>query len=237
MQVTEEVKDVLRRSDINNKRVILPKNLDRKLYVKVNEVLVNAGGKWTKQLGCHIFQSDPREKLNLAVEEGISTNKKKELQAFYTPAELAARVVELANVSGKWCLEPNGGGGALVKEMLAHGAKQVDIVEIDEEAVNELKKKFKNVEQADFLEWKGRAIYDRIVMNPPFAKNQWIKHIEKAWSHLQNDGILVSIIPNSRPTRLEKFLKDKDFSFEKVEAGTFKESGTMVNTAILIINK
>jgi 16S rRNA G1207 methylase RsmC len=89
----------------------------------------------------------------------------------------------------------------------------------------------------DFLDFKDLEC-QRAVLNPPFTKNQWIKHIEHAWSFLKPGGRLVSVCPDSRTSKkFLDFVKGKKYSIVDVEPGTFKESGTNVNTMILVIDK
>jgi len=109
-KVTGEVLGVLKRATITDNVLILPPGqLARPLYEAVNKALVNAGGRWNKGAKGHVFPSDPRPKLGLMLETGVSVDTKKKLQAFYSPAAVAARVVELAEVSGQNVLEPSAG--------------------------------------------------------------------------------------------------------------------------------
>jgi len=116
-KITEQVRDVLVRSSIDATSVKLPpEHLDRALYVAVDKVLKAAGGKWDRKAGAHLFDRDPREALGLAIETGEATNLKQQFQAFYTPAPLAARMAELADVKpGMLVLEPSAGMGALAE--------------------------------------------------------------------------------------------------------------------------
>jgi len=63
---TPEVMEVLRRSSIEGNEVTLPENLDRKLYLKVNEALESAGGKWDKVTKTHLFTGPMAEALGIA---------------------------------------------------------------------------------------------------------------------------------------------------------------------------
>lgn len=99
IELTREVRDVLVRSTITETSLTLPPGqLERKLYEAVNKVLVAAGGKWNKSAKAHIFQSDPRGLLGLAVELGEITDKKKLLGQYYTPDGLADRMAKLAKL-------------------------------------------------------------------------------------------------------------------------------------------
>jgi 16S rRNA G1207 methylase RsmC len=56
--------------------------------------------------------------------------------------------------------------------------------EIHRERYLELKNIIDNVSQEDFLKFKDMH-FDKIIMNPPFSKNQDIKHILHAYSLLE----------------------------------------------------
>ena len=239
-KITSEVRDVLERSTITGSTLVLPTGqLDRKLYEAVNKVLVNAGGKWKKGTG-HVFPSDPRPKLGLALETGVSKDEKKALQAFYTPPALAARLVALADVSGKTVLEPSCGAGALIVEALVQGAKTVDGIEVDVGTINRaaLSTKEKvSVECEDFLQVKPWVKFDRVVMNPPFTKNQDLKHVAHALKFLKPGGRLVSIMsPNQNRSGFQDLVATRSHKIHEVEAGAFKESGTNIATIILVID-
>lgn len=138
IKLTPEVEDVLRRSKITGNVLVLPAGqLPRPLYEAVNKVIVNCGGKWKKGKG-HVFESDPSAKLGLTLKTGESVDEKKKYQAFYTPPEMAQRIVELAAVEGKHVLEPSAGSGVLVTECLEAGATKVDAIEINPEMIGGL---------------------------------------------------------------------------------------------------
>jgi type I restriction-modification system DNA methylase subunit len=93
-----------------------------------------------------------------------------------------------------------------------------------------------------FLNQAPTPEYDRVVMNPPFAKQADIKHVMHALKFLKPDGKLVSVMSASVDFRDNKLTKEfRDLIAERggrIEAlpdGAFKESGTMVRTVIVEI--
>ena len=66
--LTPEVNNVLRESEIIGYTLTLPKNLERKLYERVNAALESAGGKWSKRMQSHVFAGDPTQALGLGDE-------------------------------------------------------------------------------------------------------------------------------------------------------------------------
>ncbi len=233
--ITPEVLTILKRSRINGLSLHLPEEqLSRDLYLKVAKVIANAGGKWNKSAKAHTFTSDPSELLGLAIKTGKTESKKQKLQQFFTPPELAAHVVAMAEVSGKKVLEPSAGHGALANECIAQGAKSVHCVELDHQNVLVLKERHDRVFETDFLTQVQSADYDRVVMNPPFTKNQDIRHVSHAMGFLKSGGRLVAIMAanTDRP-----FFSMPGINVEPLPEGSFKQSGTGVNTVLVTYNK
>ena len=97
----------------------------------------------------------------------------------------------------------------------------------------------------DFLEYPTeRLAFSRIIANPPFHKNSDIVHIRKMYDCLTTGGILVSICSkhwmisqNKKETEFKEWLREVGAEFTTIEAGAFKESGTMVGGLIIKIRK
>lgn len=255
LTISPEVLNVLQRSTIVDKLLVLPGQLERPLYEAVNKVLLNAGGCWSKKQKGHLFASDPTAILGLTLETGQIDNlvddakaEKKAFQAFYTPADFARHVVELADLrAGHYVLEPSCGEGALVRAILECGADWAGLtaVELNPKAIAVTRDLIAacddevNLIEGDFLQTPLRkGEFDRIVMNPPFSGNQDLTHVARALTLLAPGGILVAIMsPNTARTAFTDLIFGHDFEIEEVPAGTFKESGTNIATIILIIRK
>lgn len=239
--LTSEVKDILSRATVNGNVVVLPPSqLERGLYTAVDKALKNAGGKWTKGVG-HVFTSNAAPKLAAMLGTGVSVDEKKRDQAFFTPPDLAKRVAGIAEVGGCSVLEPSAGNGALAIACWLAGASAVDCVDRNSENEAHLTScGFGDVFVTDFLSVLPADLdkepYERIVMNPPFTKNQDIAHVRHALKWLKPNGILVAIMLNNQ-TR--KGFVDLNIEYEpeieELERGAFKESGTDIPTLILKI--
>lgn len=72
-------------------------------------------------------------------------------------------------------------------------------------------------------------------MNPPFVNGEDIKHVEHALTMLKDGGRLVAICANG-PRQREQLMPQADQWIDLPE-GSFKDSGTNVNAAILVIDK
>lgn len=266
--VEPEVLEVLKECEITEDSVKLPnRQLDRALYVKVKKVLEDHSGKWKGgKTQAFIFDRDPTEALAGVMDSGKSESIKKKLQAFFTPENLATRLVQYADLQDfDRILEPSAGEGALAEAILAEIQRKnltndVRLCELDDHHVEILREKFGSkkyqhntieVLEADFLDTNISTFYDvpnksygfnKIVMNPPFTKGQDMKHILHAWSLLEPGGRLVSICSSgvrSGSTKAHKAFQEtfKKATWFEVEAGAFKESGTSIATLILVATK
>jgi predicted RNA methylase len=171
-------------------------------------------------------------------------------QLFPTPAALAARVVEEANIqAGYSVLEPSAGTGALLEAVDAMGlAGYCKAVEISRPLADGLAARFKGwtVNARDFLEMQPDALdtFDRIVMNPPFAGQADIDHVTHAIKFLKEGGRLVAIMGAGVEFRQDKkaagfraLVESLGGVIEALPAGSFEQSGTGVNTVIVTIDK
>lgn len=182
------------------------------------------------------------ETLKAAVNAGIKPVSAPQL--FPTPAALADRMVQLADIRpGMDILEPSAGTGAIVdavRRVPNHGCV-VTAVEVSY-ALAERLATFDclgrdHVHNADFLECNGNlgySYFDRVIMNPPFANGDDIRHIQHAVKFLKPGGRLVAICAGG-PRQAEK-LRPLSTTWEPLPAGTFEESGTGVATVLLTIN-
>src|SRR5580700_484335 len=195
--IQDDVMAVLSNSTITELSVTLPPNqLERGLYERVNKVLTNAGGRWNRWSKSHLFPSDPRMRLGLVLDTGKSTSEKQELQAFFTPREIADEMAALANVRDRAVLEPSAGHGALVEACVRAGARSVKCFDINQAFCDKLTSDgLTGVVCMDFLALKVQnRQYERVVMNPPFTKNQDIKHVSHALKFIVPGGRLVSLM-------------------------------------------
>jgi hypothetical protein len=158
-------------------------------------------------------------------------------QLFPTPPDLADRMVELADIqAGHTILEPSAGTGALLDALRR---KPLDlmggltVVEVNRSLCDGLAAKGYRVHCADFLACNGElGMFDRVIINPPFADARDIKHILHALAKLKPGGRLVALCANG-PRQQEK-LKPLATEWQELPAGTFE--GTGVNASLLVID-
>jgi 16S rRNA G1207 methylase RsmC len=100
-----------------------------------------------------------------------------------------------------------------------------------------------NLWQGDFLDFKPEVPFDFVAMNPPFSRQQDIDHTLHAFGMLAPGGTLVGIVSESamfRSTAKSNRFRDLVTQFgetEKLPADAFKESGTMVQTRMVMLRR
>ena len=157
-------------------------------------------------------------------------------QLFPTPATLAARMVELADIQpGARVLEPSAGTGRILDAIGARQLLALVAVECNHQLAARLATGYQaaDVLTMDFLEYDPGENFDRVLMNPPFINGADIKHIQHAASLLKPGGRLVALCANG-PRQRAQLMPLAEY-WEDLPAGTFKESGTDVRAALLVI--
>ena len=236
MQISNEVANVLSNSKMDGNNLYLPEGqLDRKLYVAVNKVLVAIKGKWNRGAKAHVFNEPPADIVEEILLTGEYVDQKKEYQFFETPDALAKQLIEMADIQdGEAVLEPSAGKGRIAR--LIEGCY---CVELNEENRIYLKTNCFNLVGRDFLEINCN--YDVIVANPPFSKQQDIDHVNKMLDLAKRR--VVSVMSASVTFRDNK--KTVDFreridslggTIELLPEKIFAESGTNVRTCVVVVD-
>jgi len=257
MKIKEDVLNVLSKGTISEDGLLFylsEDKLDRKLYVDTNKVLESLGYKWNRKNKCHINKEDVSEKYYNMIDSGEWLDVKKEFQYFPTPEVIVNKMIDLVSEwkEGMKVLEPSCGSGNIAFN-LPDIKLEIDCIEINAEMANKCQtsypqnSNFYNIMNLDFIDYTNEDFkYDIIIANPPFTKLQSIKHFNKMVELLNNNGELICIVPigdideNSSiklRQKFSKFIKDNNCEVIKLEAGDFKESGTMVLTVIVKYKK
>jgi hypothetical protein len=243
MKIPQSFIDIVNESKIEGNTLLLQTQLDRKGYVDFMKIAELLGLEWNRKMKLHVYngEGDLKENLDEAIEQGEVIDLKKLFQQYYTPELLAKQAVDLADiVEDDNVLEPSAGQGAILKEIL-NFVSYCFYCEIDEKN-REILKMINGAKShgTDFLFCGDDMKFSKIVMNPPFSSSQDVKHILHAYSLLANGGRLVSIASSSIETRQGKLydeLQSLNPEFLQIDQGAFKESGTMVNSIFVILNK
>lgn len=237
--IENEVLAVLSAGRCDGNIYYLPqRQLDRKMYESVNKVLTALGGKWNRSAKGHVFGVECADVLDGAIESGTYA-KPSDMGWFPTPAEIAARVANIADIAdGMLLLEPSAGEGALVAAAMSRGAV-VRCCELDADRAATLRQRHGVLcDCGDFLQVAPEPFYDRVLMNPPFAKRADIHHVNHALKFLKPGGKLVSIMSGGIAFREDRLTTDFRAKCESIEAlpdGAFHESGTDVRTVVVVI--
>lgn len=251
--INQDVLKVLSTVEIEGTNVKITEQLGRKLYLAVNEVLDRIGGKWNRKTKAHVFTEDPTDKLNAVIECGVLEPKVK-TGYFPTPPTLVTRMIELAELDFKhMILEPSAGHGHIADEICSSTGlhpHEIMICEVLPENISILRKKEYIVEELEFfalaVELKSNMMdFDRILMNPPFEAQSDVSHVTTAFSLLANGGVLVAIMSsgvlfreNKKTVTFREDILDRyAVLIENNPEGSFKSSGSMVNTVMIKLVK
>jgi predicted RNA methylase len=244
MQIQDDVLAVLSRAVTQGNALTLTGQLDRKLYERTNKALEAAGGKWDRKAKAHLFPAGAAERVEQMLATGQVEVPKDEFNYFPSPLAVVKRLLQLANIKpGMRVLEPSAGKGAIAYACADAGAV-VDCYELMEANFVALAgdQRLGPVRHMDFLAQAPEASYDRVVMNPPFMKQLDIKHVLHALKFLKPGGLLVSVMASSVTFRDNKLTQDfrdliraRGGDIEALPDGSFKDSGTGVNTVIVTI--
>lgn len=236
--------------DVQGPLVKIVQQLSRPDYTALNKVLEACGGKWCRKTKAHVFPHDPAEVLDTVMLTGEYFDKKRSFDQFDSPPAVVDFVLDRAEISldindPLRVLEPSAGVGFLATEAARRGG-EVHCFEIDPERVAMLNENplIHVASQTDFMLLPPRPVYDRVVMNPPFSKQQDIDHVLHALQFLAIDGILVSVMSagvlfrnNRKTTEFRDKMIDMGGVFERLPDGAFSVSGTMVSSVVLKVRR
>lgn len=243
--IPENILRILSDCTIDGNIVRLPEGqLDRGIYEQVNKCLTDIGGKWDKRKAIkgHLFDDDPTELMENLINSGVTESIKQKLQFFETPPEMAQRMVELAEIKlGDTILEPSAGLAGIAKFL---PRENLLCVEFDHNRDMALTNMGYDSIECDFLGYTPHFLFDRVVMNPPFSKQQDISHVLHAWSMLEDGGIMVSVVSasaffrtNKKSIEFQQWLQQNNADIYDNQDDAFKASGAMVRTKIIKARK
>lgn len=232
----------IKKMSVDGQRINLPVQ-PLKNYTAVKKTLLKAGGAYKKD--GFVFQNDAQSIFDALI-GGKKIDNKQKFQEFYSPKNLVDRMIGIADIdTAHRVAEPSAGHGAIADQILSAGVSPY-CFEIRPESCNALKAKHTNVFCRDWLSTKESefGLFDRILANPPFTKNQDIDHVLHMYRMLAPKGQLISVMSCSwvhGRQKKQKSFKDWLYSapslIQNIPAGTFKDSGTSVAAKLVIIYK
>lgn len=247
MKIPAAVLEVLTRAETDGPRLVLTGTLDRKLYLDTDKALEAAGGKWNRRERAHLFDGDAADAIEPLLLTGEIISAKQLHGYFPTPAPVVQQLLDHARIEpGMRILEPSAGRGAIALAAAAAGAL-VDCVELQAghaEAIRDAHHPDVTVLVADFLTTSPQPVYDRVVMNPPFATAADMAHVLHAFGALRPGGLLVAVMSAAVTFRqttaavaFRVWIDRASGELIPLPEGSFKESGTGVNTVIAVVPK
>jgi len=244
MEIETNVLAALSSARMNGPHLVIEQQLDRHLYVRVNKVLMAAGGRWNSRAKAHVFEGDAAERMEQIILTGSVVVPKDEFEFFETPPAVVDRVCEAADVGGGMrVLEPSAGRGKLVQPF--KGIAFLDAIEKMPANAAHLRSLgwLDDVQETDFMSCDPRPVYDRIVMNPPFSNRQDVKHVLHALRFLKPGGRLVAVMSAGVTFRSDRLttefraeIERRGGTIEALPEGAFKSSGTGVYTVLVTAN-
>jgi predicted RNA methylase len=233
---------------IGNQARIMAGQLDRPLYLEVNAALEALGGKWDKKSKTHLFDGNPLDALDQVVVDGEFSNEVRDFEFFETPPEVTSKLLGVLELKpGDLVLEPSCGDGALIGAVLTKEPKvEVQAYEARDTAAKKTQERFASkgvkVKNGNFLDEKPNPRFKFVVMNPPFGRQADIDHVLHAHGFLKAKGKLVAVMSasvkfrtNRKTVEFRDFVESHGGSIEPLPTGSFKSSGTNVNTCLVMI--
>lgn len=193
---------------------------------------------------------DPEREEAEALQRKISALQFVKIPGYFpTPDPVIDIMLEHARIEeGHRVLEPELGSCAIADRVAALGAT-VKGFEVNYTLAEICQAKGYLLKQADFLTVEDRPFnephdYDRVMMNPPFENLQDCTHVMHAHRFLRSGGRLVAVMgPGWRfhnSTKAEAFrdwMERNGGEVYDLPEGSFKASGTGVNSLIVVIDK
>lgn len=235
---------------LDNKFLVLrPENkLTDSEYNELKPVIESMGGHWREKVHGFTFPIDTSHTK-------AYTEKSEKTQFFPTPKAVAKRLIELSEIDKHsphdhpFILEPSAGQGSLLDALPTHINQREYVVEPDAENAEVLRSKGHLVEETTFENFykshkKQLGTLDYVFMNPPFSESRDALHTMMAFDFLKEGGVLLAVVSensmyyeNDASRKFKHWLLDKHAYIEEIPYGTFKESGTNIDTVIIKVVK
>lgn len=234
--------------------VIKPiEELDNLAYDKMKPHMESMGGHWRERVKGFVFNIQTLERTS-------HSEYVEKIQFFPTPEPVANKMIDVSGVlefnpdNKPFILEPSAGKGALLDALDNYAGnrryRREIVVEPVEENANILRSKGHYVEEMTFEKFYHRNKknkefrFTHVFMNPPFSGGCEATHTMMAYNMLQPNGTLVGIVSENSLyykdqvyLEFQQWLKEVKAEIIPVEHGSFRESGTTVDTVIIKIAK
>lgn len=242
------VEEILKHCTLDNNILKLPNvQFNRKSYAEAKKWIEEAGGKWEGgSTQGFKFDFDAKRVFSI-LNSGKRCNLKQDFQFFATPDDVSDWLVGLAGGISDHdkVLEPSAGTGSLIKAIHRSCPNVVvDCYELMPENKEILSKLGGIHILGDDFTTGEKIKYTKIIANPPFSKNQDIRHVRLMYDLLECGGTLASITSNhwrfavgDEEKSFREWLENVKAKVFPIEKESFKESGTNIETNAIVITK
>ncbi len=244
--ISGETAEILSKGRVIGSVYYLPEiTLERKQYEDVNKALVALGAKWDKKSKGHVFEYGTEEALEKAIQTKEVVDWKKSTDFFYTPEAVVNEMLGLVNQSTMGLfkmMEPSAGQGHIL-DLVRENFPNAEFLVIEQNPMHcgKLREKGYQPINADFMEIVPCEV-DIVLMNPPFTYE--IEHIRHAYDFLSDGGQLITIASgnilsksNRKGKEFLQWFNDVGGYDYRLPQNSFKESGTSVETKMLVLEK
>ena len=146
---------------------------------------------------------------------------------------------------GHKVLEPSAGVGLLAKGILRHNPNiDLDCIELNSGCKNKLREQGFNVIWSNFLDFKPKYLYDRVIGAPTFKDNIDCAHVMKMYGCTKPGGRVISIMSpfwmtgNSElQVKFREWLQDKSYTITMLPDNSYMENGETVPTILINLEK
>lgn len=245
---TWTVEDILKHCTLEDNILKLPKvQFNKKSYTEAKKWVEEAGGRWQGgKVQGFTFPFNANRVFSI-LHDGKRCNLQQEYQYFATPPEVADWLVMLAGGihEHEKVLEPSAGTGSII-DAIHRSCKDVvvDCFELMPENKELLSKKSNIQILGDDFTTYNLGSYDKIIANPPFCKNQDIRHVKRMYDHLNDGGTVAAIMSchwqyakERECIEFREWLKSVGAKHFIIDEGAFKKSGTIIQTSAVVITK
>lgn len=215
-------------------------------YDKMKPVIESMGGHWRERVKGFVFSKESMKRNNYSEWQ-------ESIQFFPTPIEVAKRMAELIGIleytGTVRLLEPSAGQGGLLKCLPREILDNADTIEPSKENADVLRSMGLNPFEITFEEYyedrkAKEKEFTHILMNPPFSLGRDVNHVMMAYDLLKNGGLMAAVISENTlyyeknaNKDFVKWLEEKQAVIEPIPYGSFIDSGTSIDTVLLVIRK
>lgn len=229
--VLDSLNDIIERTRRSNSCLFMP-NLRKESLDKVKEIIQLVDGRFVDNY--LTFSYNPSSVLMEIKMKGYIPERKSH-QFYPTEESLAELCISMIRLE-KWdrILEPSAGNGSLVDQIPQWFSRsRITCLDISKTQCSVLKEKGYNAECLDFMKYSNENKFSKIIMNPPFTKNQAKDHVEKALEHLDDSGKLIAIVPSSLRDKVNYDESLYKLSYTEDIKDAFLESNTKVSVCLV----